>query len=244
MKKGLFLMIGVLALTSCIVRVGKWNSKIIAASDNIVTKEYRLTAFEEVAMQCAGDVELIQSDTIDGLVALTAPDNYVELYQFESKAGKLDISFSKDDINIDSEHVKIKVYTTSLTRLQNSGEASISMDSLRTDHLKVANSGVGSFSLRKMMAGNVTLSCSGVGSISMSGQCENADMSCSGVGSINAKDLKSQNTKAHVSGVGSISCYASEYLDGKVTGVGSLKYAGNPKSVDKNDPVTGSITAI
>lgn len=244
MKKGLFLMIGVMALTSCIIRVGNWNSKIIAASDNIVSKEYRLTAFEEVAMQCVGNVELIQSDSIDGVVELTAPDNYVELYQFESKAGKLNISFSEKNINIDSEHVKIKVYTTNLTRVKNSGEASISMDSLRTEGLKVSNSGVGSFHLQKILAGNVTLNCSGVGSISINGQCDNADMSCSGVGSINAEDLKSQNTKAHVSGVGSISCYASEYLDGKVTGVGSLRYAGNPKKIDKNDPVTGSITAI
>ena len=244
MKKGLLLMIGVMALTACIVRVGNWNSKTIAASDNIVSKEYRLSAFEGVAMQCMGNVELIQNDTIDGVVELTAPDNYMELYQFESKEGKLNISFTKDNINIDSEHVTIKVYTSNLTRVQNSGEASMSMDSLLTDRLEVSNSGVGSFKLKNIMASDVTLRCSGVGSISISGQCDKADMTCSGVGSINAENLKSLNTKAHVSGVGSISCYASEYLDGSVTGVGSLKYAGNPKKVDKNNPTTGDITAI
>lgn len=244
MKKVFLLVIGVMALSSCFVRVGNWSSEMIEPSENIATQTYELTAFDKVSMQGVGNVVLIQSDTIDGMVELTAPDNYIELYKIESEGGKLHIGFSKNNINIDARDVKIKVYTANLTSVQNSGAASVSMDTLHTDQLKVANSGVGSFRLQKVTAGEVTVKCSGVGDIAISGQCDNADLSCSGVGSIHAQDLKSQSTEAKVSGVGNISCHATEYLDGKVSGVGSLRYAGNPKKVDQKKSGVGKITAL
>lgn len=244
MKKVFLLVIGVMALSSCFVRLGNWTGEMISPSGNIVTQAYELTAFEEVAMQGVGNVVLIQSDTIDGLVELTAPDNYIELYKIESNGGKLNIGFSKGNINIESKDVTIKVYTANLTNMRNSGAASMSMDSLHTERLKIANSGVGTFKLQKVVAGKVTVSCSGVGDITISGQCDHADLSCSGVGSIHAEDLKSQNTEARVSGVGNISCHATEYLDGKVSGVGSLRYAGNPKKVNQNKSGVGKISTI
>lgn len=237
-------MIGVMVLTGCVVNFGKWGATIIDASENIVTKKYELAAFDEVAMHCVGNVELIQSDSISGTVELTAPDNYIELYRFESKSGRLDINFQKDNINIHTENVMIKVYTADLRNVKNSGAASMSMDMLSTDRLEVSNSGVGTFSLQQLQAGNVKVKCSGVGNITISGQCSNVDLSCSGVGSINAQELKAQNAKAKVSGVGGISCFASEHLDGKVSGVGNLKYAGHPKSIDKRESGVGKIEAI
>lgn len=218
MKKAVLLMVcGMMALTSCKMDLKGWNTNLIEASNNVVTKEYKLTPFEEVKMRCVGRVELVQSETKNGVVELTAPDNYIELYEFESESGKLDIDFTKNNINIHTKDVRIKVYTTDLIKIQNSGAASISMDSLDTDQIEIVNSGVGD--------------------IKISGITDDAELICSGVGSIHAEGLKALNVKANVSGVGSIECYASEEIEGRVTGVGSLKYGGNPKH--KNNKRTG-----
>ena len=98
------------------------------------------------------------------------------------------------------------------------------MDKLDTDKLTVVNSGVGE--------------------IRVAGITDDADLINSGMGSIEAKDLKALNVKATVSGVGSIICYASEKLDGKVSGVGSLKYAGHPKQINKHRSGVGSISEM
>ena len=82
MKKIVFLMMSVLALTSC--KINGWDNDLIEASDNVVTKEYKLKPFEEVHMRCVGAVELIQDEKKSGTVELTAPDNYMELYKFKS----------------------------------------------------------------------------------------------------------------------------------------------------------------
>lgn len=224
MKKVLFLMVGMMTLMSCKINGIGWDSNQIEPSDNVVTKAYKLQPFEEVKMTCVGHVEIIQDESKDGTVELTAPDNYIELYKFESKDKELRIGFRKSNINITAKKVKIRVYTNNLIELENSGAASISMDSLDTDRLEIVNSGVGS--------------------INISGITDDVEIINSGVGSINAEKLKALNVKANVSGVGSITCYASERIEGRVSGVGSLKYAGNPKNKDNKRSGVGSITAM
>ena len=225
MKKVLFLMMSVFALTSCKIDLKDWNStNLIEASDNVVTKEYKLKPFEKVHMRCVGAVELIQDEKKSGTVELTAPENYIELYKFENNGNELEIDFAKQHINIHTRNVKIKVYTNDLLALKNSGASSIRMDSLDTDRIEIINSGVGS--------------------IAISGLADDVTLHNSGVGSINAENLKALNVKANVSGVGSITCYASERIEGKVTGVGSLKYAGNPKHKDNHRTGVGSISEM
>ena len=220
MKKVLLLMISVLALTSC--GIGQMN--MVDPSDNIVTKEYKLKPFEEVQMKGVGHVEMIQDEAKSGLVELTAPDNYVDFYKFESDGKRLNISFAKKLVNIHTQGVKIRVYTCDLIKLENSGAASINMDSLDTDIIDILNSGVGH--------------------ISIGGVADNVELRNSGVGSIDASKLKALNVKARVSGVGSIDCYASESINGSVSGVGSLNYNGHPKHKDTHRSGVGSIKEL
>ena len=175
-------------------------------------------------MRCVGAVELVQSEAKDGIVEITAPDNYIELYQLESDHAELNIDFTRHGINIQAKQVRIKIYTNDLTKIHNSGAANIWMEKLDTDKIEILNSGVGE--------------------IRVSGITDDAKLVCSGVGSIDAEHLKALNVVANVSGVGSITCHASESIEGSVSGVGSLKYAGNPKHKDTHRSGVGSIIAL
>jgi hypothetical protein len=224
MKKVLFLMASVFMLSSCKLNVSEWGLNKIDPSDNVVTKAYKVPAFEQVTMSWVGQVELIQDEKKSGTIELTAPENYQELYKFESEDGRLNIGSARNSINIQTRNVKIKVYTADLTRIQNCGAASINMDSLDTDHLDIINSGVGQ--------------------ISVVGIADDVNLQNSGVGSIEADKLKALNVKANVSGVGSISCYASEKIEGNVSGVGSLDFAGHPKQKNNHRSGVGSINEL
>ena len=246
MEKTFLLMATVImTLSSCSFNVSSVGPDIIEASSNIVKKEYKLDSFNEVTSHIVADIKLVQDEKKDGVVILSAPDNYIELFNFTSKDGELDISYTRNNINIMAKDVKITIYTTDLLKIKNTGAASISLESLDTDNLDVINSGVGSFRLNNVLADMINVKCSGVGDISIDGKTINAELSCSGVGSIHAKELKSDHVKASVSGVGGITCFASESIEGKVSGVGSLKYAGHPQKTNLNKPsMVGSITEI
>ena len=204
MKKVLFLMFSVLALTSCKVNLGDWSGtgNQIEPSGNVITKTYKVSAFEEINMSWVGHVEIVQDEKKSGTIELTAPDNYQDLYKFESKDGKLTIANAKKSINIHTRNVTIKVYTADLINIHNSGAASIEMDSLDTDHLKIINSGVGSIEAGQLKALNVKANVSGVGSIECYAS-ESIEGHVSGVGSLEyGGHPKKKDT--HRSGVGSI----------------------------------------
>ena len=202
MKKVLFLMMSILALTSCKVDLKGWETNLIEESGKVITKEYKLKPFEEVHMRCVGAVEIIQDEKKSGTVELTAPENYIELYKFENNGDELEINFAKQHVNIHTQNVKIKVYTNDLLALKNSGASSIKMDSLDTDKIDIVNSGVGSIKAEKLKALNVKANVSGVGSITC---------------------YASEKIEGRVSGVGSLK-YAGnpKHKDTKRTGVGSI----------------------
>jgi uncharacterized protein YxeA len=248
MKKVLFLMVSMMALvgcTGCKVNVSNWgDGDILEASNNIVTKTYKLAPFEEVTMRCVGEMVLTQDESKDGTVELTAPDNYIDLYKFESNGKKLNVDFAESHINIHTANVKIHVFTSDLTKLRNTGAGMVTIESLDTDSLDLENAGVGSFNLTKVIADEVNVKCTGVGNMTLDGETLSASLFCSGIGNINAQGLKAKTVEAKLTGVGSISCFASESIDGHVTGVGSLKYAGHPKHKNLDKNLTGGISEI
>mgnify|MGYP002523231683 CR=1 FL=1 len=242
--KLMFMMTVVLvSLSSCKVNIGN-GGEWIEPSNNIVKAKYPQESFDKVESQVVGDIQLVQSQKGNSRVTLSAPENYIDLFEIKNDDGKLNIKYAEGDFNIDGRNVTIIVYTPTLSQIKNSGAADIRLDSLTTDELDVRNSGVGTFNLSNIKAKRVDVSCSGVGSITLSGQAEDAEYDCSGVGSINAKDLKASDVKASVSGVGGIECYASEYIKGRVSGVGGLKYAGHPTKKELDHNMTGSISEM
>lgn len=231
-----------LSVSGCRVNIGDGAAEIIEPSENIVKAKYPQEAFDKVDNHVVGTIQLVQSDK--SRVTLSAPENYIDLFEFENKDGKLDIKFAKKGININTEDVMIIVYTPTLREIKNSGVADVRLDSLTTNELEVRNSGVGSIQLNQVKAQKIDVSCSGVGSINIDGETDEAEYTCSGVGGIHAKEMIAREVRAKVSGVGGIDCYASEYINGSVSGVGGLNYAGHPDKKDLHHSMTGGINEI
>jgi Protein of unknown function (DUF2807). len=223
------------------VKIGE-GGDIIEPSENIVKAKYPQAPFDKVDNHVVGSIQLVQSD--QSRVTLSAPENYIEYFEFENKDGKLNINYTQKSINMSANDVVIIIYTPNLREVKNSGAADIHLDSLTTDEFKAINSGVGSFELNHINAKKIDVSCAGVGSINIDGQTDEAEYSCSGVGGIHAQEMKARNVKAKVSGVGGIDCYASEYINGNVSGVGGLNYAGHPEKKDLHHNMTGGINEI
>lgn len=230
-----------LSVQGCNVKVGE-GGDIIEPSENIVKAKYPLEAFDKVDNHVVGTIQLVQSNK--SRVTLSAPENYIDLFEFENKNGELNIKYTKDNVNFSANDITIIIYTPTLREVVNSGAADIHLDSLTTDEFEVKNTGVGSFELNQIIAKKIEISCTGVGSINIDGETDEAEYSCTGVGSIHAREMKAREVRANVSGVGGIDCFASDFIDGHVTGVGGLNYAGHPAKKDLHASLTGGINEI
>lgn len=103
-------------------------------------------------------------------------------------------------------------------------------------------SGAGGTTLTHMAGDALDVSMSGAGSLKASGEVKRLKLSLSGVGSVDARELHAQSVRADVSGVGSVKVWSSDVLEGSVSGVGSLTYYGDPKTVNTRGGGIGSIS--
>jgi len=244
MKKSVFLtaICSVMLLVSCnMENVSIGIGKKIEPSSTITKKTYKLSSFDKIDINAVANVKIIQSQKGENRVVLSAPDNYIELFNFNVEGNELDVSFTKQNVNIDAKNVDLTIWTPTLSKLENSGVSNVETDRFTADHLEVENSGVGSLFLSELTVVNLEVECTGVGNIEISGTADEAKLECSGVGSIKAERLKAKSVKGDVSGVGGIQCYAEESLKANVSGVGSLKYAGKPQHLETSRSGIGKI---
>lgn len=219
-------------------------SSSLKPSETIAKKEMKMSPFDKVELDAMGHVKIVQSQNNDFRVVLSAPENYLDLYTFDVDKGELEMDILNSANNLDVSNVNITIYTPKLSKVDNEGLCFVTIDSLKSKQLKVENSGVGTMKLHGLKIEKVSVECSGVGGISLSGIATWVNLDCSGVGSINAKDLKARRVKGDVSGVGGIDCYATDSLKASVSGVGSLKYAGNPYEKIFNESGVGKISEL
>ena len=199
--------------------------------------------FNEVDLDLMGNVKIVQGKGDDYRVVISAPDNYIEFYKFSVDGHELNGDLIHSGA-LDTDDVKITIYTPELRSLENEGLSTIIIDSLATRSLSIENSGVGAMKLRNLSINKLAVECSGVGGITMSGQAAWVRLDCSGVGSIDAKNLKARRVQGEVNGVGSINCHATDTLKATVNGVGSFKFAGNPGVKKLSDNGVGSISEL
>ena len=112
MKKILYLVVCVMALAAC-SNVQVMGYEKVDASEAIVTETYNLKPFEKIDVKGVANVEIKQNEEKNGVVELKAPNNYVELFKFDSKDGRLVIDLAKK-VNIDVRNVLVTVYTSDL----------------------------------------------------------------------------------------------------------------------------------
>ncbi len=95
--------------------------------------------------------------------------------------------------------------------------------------------GGGSVVIRGVAGDEFSMAVDGAGDVAIDGSATHVTVSLSGAGSIDASALVGQHVIAKLDGAGEIDVFAAQTLDADLSGVGVIKYHGDPavtKSVD------------
>jgi len=219
---------------------------IVLASYNIVNAQVKKTIkiknFTEFKLEGSSTVYLIPSDT-NALVLEIKKDEVINYLDIDNEHNKLVINTTDKNKNLSNTFSKLIIYVyykeLKIITLEGKGKI-ITKDTLRTDIFEANLSGQGSF--------NLTIDCnyfkadmSGTGTFRVCGKAKEAKVEVSGVGGYKAYNLITRTTNIDVEGVGKSEVYASELLDAELSGVGSIRYKGNPKTKDFKVDGIGSI---
>ncbi|WP_321478910.1 head GIN domain-containing protein [uncultured Bacteroides sp.] len=238
------LVFTLLSLSSCM------QAKRVAGSGKIVKKEVKInSSFNTLKLLGSPDVIYKQ---IEGTpkIEISCSDNLVDLLDIKVKNGALLVKF-KSGLNIFNRgKVEVRVYAPALEAFSIQGSGDISLiNGIKTDKnlafsiqgsgditgksivcsgLKLSVIGSGDMDLNDLQVNHTSANITGSGDIALSGKSKKSDFKVTGSGDISAVKLLSDKVHVGISGSGDVSCYATEFLSGSVSGSGSVGYKGSP----------------
>ena len=155
-------------------------------------------------------------------VVASGNEKFLSLVKSEVVDGELRISLKERNVSGSLGDPKVTITMPALTRF--------------------TMAGAGEATITHMSGDALTVEYSGAGSLKADGKVKTLSLQIAGVGSIDTHKLLAEKVSVDVGGVGNVKVYASDSLDARVGGVGSLTYYGNPHNVSKSAGGIGSIS--
>lgn len=226
------LLATIIMLQSCVFDVNA-----VKGNKNIVTVENELTPFE--SLQISGIFKVYLTEGNSPHIEIVTDENIHEYITVEVRNNTLHLGMEKGSY----DPSKLEVYITAnpLNKIGISGAASLISESILTgESLMVNTSGASNVDI-EVQSEKLRTSVSGAGKIDIRGETSEHNIQISGVASIDCRDLATEKTKVSISGAGSAKVHATENLDATVSGVGSIRYSGDPKHIRTSTSGAGSI---
>lgn len=208
------------AVLFSIVLISGCSSNEVSGNGNQVTKSRSVEAFNQIEVDGAYDVDVVQGS--ENSVELTTDSNIAPLVLTTVDDNNLEIK-NKTGVSFKVTHpVHVKVIVKKLTRLVASGSNQVSVSGLTGDGLSVETNG----SIKADLAGNLKM----------------LSLRIAGNGEVDASKLVAEEVAVRLLGSGHVQVNVLKTLDTKITGNGSIQYAGKPDEVKQS--ITGSGTIV
>lgn len=217
------------------------GGKEVKASKNYVTKQIKVSDFNQIAVSGSLDVSYTQQSGKPKVEIYTS-DNIVDLLDIYVKNGKLNLGFKKN-VKVSYNKLEIRVTSEDLNAVNVAGSGDFKFtNGLKTDQLKMNVAGSGDITASNIQCSQeFTANVAGSGDIECK-QLKAADMDISVAGSGDLKIENAQVTSANASVAGSGTVKISGSADKanySVAGSGDL-YASDFKVQDISASVAGS----
>lgn len=241
----------------------------VDGNGNPLTKEFKISDYDEITLVGSADFEYEQSDKAPFL-SITIDENLFSYLVVKVEGRTLKIypksihenSNNGQSYELQSTVFKIRSNSKELKELNTVGSGSFIVNKpmkINKTEINMAGSGsvefkglVEGYKLECNMAGSGEISAKNLkldglscnlassGEINVNGTVDRASFSVAGSGEINAYGCKARKAECSVASSGEISVYAIESLDASVVGSGEIHYKGNPE-ISKSIMGSGSI---
>lgn len=205
-----------------------------------VTVEDRTINGSFSSIRAAEGLNVFLTQGNDTKISVEADENLQELILVEVEDNVLKIHTKKNIGRSKAKNVMVEFKDVSGIS-GSSGSSVKSTSTIATKHLDVHGSSGSSI---KLEVATDVLDCdsSSGSSIKLSGETNRFIADASSGSLIKAQDLVAQNSNAEASSGANVSVNTLESLVAKASSGGNISYYGNPKSVEKSDGVSGSIS--
>ncbi len=195
--------------------------------------ELKVNDFKELRVDNDIAVDYYCNPDSAGYAVFTATDAQSGWVLFDNNGrGKLSVQ-TDTDYPAGEKMPRIRVYSSSLEKVVNSGDSLVKVYNLpAADKFKAVLIGNGRLSVPGVEASTIEASIhSGNGQLTIEGRCTEAKLHLVGTGTILADRLEAVKVKATVVGTGYIGCSPSEAITVMGAGSGSVLYKQAPPTI-------------
>lgn len=206
---------------------------IIGMGQSTQRYELKVNDFKELRVDNHIPVDYYCNPDSAGYAVFTATDAQAGWVLFDNNGrGKLSVQ-TDTDYPAGEKMPRIRVYSSSLEKVVNSGDSLVKVYNLpAADKFKAVLIGNGRLSVPGVEASTVEASIhSGNGQLTIEGRCTEAKLHLVGTGTILADRLAAVKVKATVVGTGYIGCSPSEAITVMGAGSGSVLYRQAPPTI-------------
>lgn len=209
-------------------------------SGTITTEVRNVGAFSELNIE--GKYEIMLQEGTTPLIAVETDENlhpYIETV-VEGKTLRI-----RNVENIEpSEHTRLVITYRNIDEIRLGGAAKISnQGTLQTNELLIRVDGAGLVNL-SLEAKELELKLAGAGAITLKGSVNEQRLELSGAGSLDAAELQSKTCNIELSGFGSAQVFVTDNLEAEVSGVGDIRFRGDPRNIRREVTGLGRIERV
>lgn len=202
------------------------------------SRTFDLTGFSELEVEGVFDVELVQGDQHQVLVA--GPEKYIDLVTVEQSGDRVEIGMEESRMKRIRD-LKVTVYFADLREIDASMVGDLYNDqTLRLAELDVTTSMVGDARL-KLEVDELAYNSSSVGDTHLAGAVAEAELTNSSVGNFIARELRARRLSIENSSVGNFEAHATEEVEIENSGVGRVTVTGGAKATRLDNSGIGKV---
>ena len=202
-------------------------------------KSYPIKDINGIDINIACELYITQNE--EEAFRIEAKKDILHYIDVEKRDSVLYLTSNEDDINYDDWNVEVYLTVKTLKSLNIGGAAKVrNSGTLKGNKLSLDISGAADLDLnievKKLLA-----DFSGAVKAELEGRADYIVMDMSGASKVDAEDLISEACYLDFSGFGKAEIYASKVLKVDMSGMGVVRYSGNPKKVDTGSSGLGVI---
>lgn len=205
---------------------------VIRGDGDMVDEEVEIGEYDRITLQ-GPSVEIHYTQSDDGPFLRVKTDrNMYGMFEFTANDGELQISLKEEYKRHHLFPTEFTVTTGSkdLRYVHLTGKNKFHLaDTARFRKLEVVVTGNSTFKADYLQGENLKGSVTGNGTFDLAGRVDTASFTITGNGDVNAFDLQSSRAACTVTGHGNLDIWATDDLKTVITGMGKIKYKGDPE---------------
>ena len=238
MKKYIYILLAVIALSSC------YHSQVIELSGEQTTREFLFNpTCESLSVFNTFDVILDESIPL-GIAIIETDAAVMEHVKVKSREDKLSISL-KGKWRVSTAEMLVRISPKGFKEFNATGACElICEDPINLYEVELDATGASTIIFNDIKAYEIEADATGTSTIILRGIADEVELSATGVSSIKAYELECRKAEVRATGTSTISVNATEKLTGSNIGVSTIHYVGSPYEISVQNVGMSSIQKL